>query len=46
MQDWMLPKIIDYWDARIQAIDRLSRVLRVCPQSSDWIAELSEHEAD
>jgi hypothetical protein len=31
MTDWMLPHIADYWDERVQAIDRLSRVLEAVP---------------
>lgn len=31
MQNWMLPKITDYWDQRVQAIDHLSRVLKAIP---------------
>lgn len=31
MQDWMLRKITDYWDAQTGAIDRLSRVLDATP---------------
>ena len=27
MDAWMLPKIIDYWDTRVEAIDRFSRAL-------------------
>jgi hypothetical protein len=27
VQDWMLPRITDYWDQRVEAIERLSRAL-------------------
>jgi hypothetical protein len=27
MQDWMLPRITDYWDQQVEAIERLSRAL-------------------
>ena len=33
MQNWMLPRITDYWDEQVQAIDRLSRVLDAVPPS-------------
>lgn len=36
MHDWILPQITDYWDERVEAIERLSRV----------IAEAPEHERD
>jgi len=32
MPDWMLPRITDYWDERVEAIERLSRVLAGVPQ--------------
>lgn len=31
MQDWMLPKLIDYWDTRVEAIDHFSHVLDAIP---------------
>jgi hypothetical protein len=34
------------WEKFIRLITRFFPPIRVCPQSSDWIAELSEHEAD
>ena len=33
MQNWMLPHIYDYWDERVQAIDRLSCALDAIPSS-------------
>lgn len=33
MQNWMLPRITDYWDERVRATDRLSRVLSAVPPS-------------
>jgi hypothetical protein len=33
MQNWMLPRISDYWDEQAQAIDRLSHVLDAVPPS-------------
>ena len=33
MQNWMLPLCSDYWDERVQAIDRLSRALDAVPPS-------------
>jgi hypothetical protein len=33
MQNWMLPRITDYWDEQVQATDRLSRVLGAVPPS-------------
>ena len=33
MQNWMLPHCSDYWDERVQAIDRLSRALDAVPPS-------------
>jgi hypothetical protein len=33
MQDWMLPNITDYWDERVDAIERLSRVLAEVPEA-------------
>ena len=39
MQDWMLPRITDYWDQRVRAIDRLSRALRAMP--SDNLAKVT-----
>jgi hypothetical protein len=40
MQDWMLPRITDYWDQQVQAIDRLSRALKAVP-SSDNLAKMA-----
>jgi hypothetical protein len=39
MQDWMLPNITDYWDERVEAIERLSRVLAEVPEA-DRLAHL------
>ncbi len=33
MQDWMLPRITDYWDQRADAIERFSRVLASTPEA-------------
>ena len=33
MRDWMLPNITDYWDERVEAIERLSRVLAEVPEA-------------
>lgn len=38
MDAWMLPKLIDYWDTRVEAIDRFSRVLDATPP-----AERADH---
>jgi hypothetical protein len=40
MQDWMLPRITDYWDQRVGAIERLSRALKAIP-SSDYLATVT-----
>ena len=40
MKDWMLPRITDYWDQRVQAIDRLSRALKAV-SSSNSLAEVT-----
>ncbi len=32
MPNWMLPRITDYWDERVEAIERLSRVLASVPE--------------
>jgi hypothetical protein len=33
MPDWMLPNITDYWDERVEAIERLSRVIAELPEA-------------
>jgi hypothetical protein len=33
MQDWMLPHITSYWDDRVDAIERLSRVIDAAPEA-------------
>jgi hypothetical protein len=33
MQDWMLPRITDYWDQQVDAIERLSRGLEGVPDT-------------
>jgi hypothetical protein len=33
MPDWMLPNITDYWDERVEAIERLSRVIAEAPEA-------------
>jgi hypothetical protein len=32
MESWMLPHISDYWDQRVEAIDRLSRAFAALPE--------------
>jgi hypothetical protein len=39
MQDWMLPRITDYWDLRVEAIERLSRTLEAA-QETDWRSQM------
>jgi hypothetical protein len=33
MPDWMLPRLTDYWDQQVDAIERLSRVLAGMPET-------------
>jgi hypothetical protein len=33
MSDWMLPRITDYWDSQVDAIERLSLVLAETPEA-------------
>jgi hypothetical protein len=40
MQDWMLPNVTDYWDERVEAIERLSRVIEAVPEA-ERAAQLS-----
>jgi hypothetical protein len=40
MQDWMLPHITSYWDERVDAIERLSRLIETVPEA-ERAAELS-----
>jgi hypothetical protein len=40
MQDWMLPHITSFWDERMEAIERFSRVIAAVPEA-DRAADLS-----
>ncbi len=40
MQDWMLPHITSYWDERVEAIERFSRLIAATPES-ERVSELS-----
>jgi hypothetical protein len=40
MQDWMLPHITAYWDDRVDAIERFSRLIEAVPET-ERAAELS-----
>jgi hypothetical protein len=33
LDDWMLPRVTDYWDQQVEAIERLSRVLAETPEA-------------
>ena len=40
MQDWMLPHVTSYWDERVDAIERFSRLIEATPEG-ERAAELS-----